>query len=296
MLRSEIRRLVDMKARVGECPLWDGARRVLHAVDIYGGAIVTLDWNSGTISRVPVGQPIASIGLADDGRLVAALQSSVALIDLATGRQEVVATVTHARPDSRLNDGRCDPAGRFWVGSMKEAIDEPSGALYRIDSGGGVLTRDDAIFCSNGLAWSPDGRRMYHADSHRRTVWRYDYDVATGAATNQQVFCVTAEGEGQPDGAAVDAEGCYWLARYGGWRVVRHAPDGSELFTLTMPVANPTMCAFAGDDLSTLVVTSARGGLSDAQLKDQPDAGSVFAVEVAVRGLPEPRFSTARGT
>jgi L-arabinonolactonase len=292
VLTGALRVLIDLRATVSECPLWDGARRRLHVVDIYGGAIVTHDWSSGRTTSCAVGGPIGSIGLADDGRLVAGLQSSVALIDPETGATQMLTAIAHARPDSRLNDGRVDPAGRFWVGSMREALDEPAGALYRVDPDGSVLRHAEGITCSNGLAWSPDRRTMYHADSRRGTVWRYDYDVATGAATNQRVFCVAADGEGRPDGAAVDADGCYWIARYAGWRVVRHAPDGRELFTLPMPVANPTMCAFAGDDLSTLVITSARGGLTDDELRGQPHAGSVFAVEVGVRGLPEPRFAT----
>jgi len=290
VLKGDVRVLIDLRATVSECPLWDGAKRRLHLVDIYGGAILTHDWASGHTGSLAVGEPVGSIGLARDGRLVAGLQSSVALIDLETGARQSLATIAHARPDSRLNDGRVDPAGRFWVGSMREALDEPVGALYRVDPDGNVLKHADGIVCSNGLAWSPDGRTMYHADSRLGTVWRYDYDVATGAATNRRVFCIAPEGEGRPDGAAVDAEGCYWIARYAGWRLARHSPDGREIFTLPMPVANPTMCAFAGDDLSTLVITSARGSLTDDQLRDQPHAGSVFAVDVTVRGLPEPRF------
>jgi sugar lactone lactonase YvrE len=290
MLRGALRPLIALGAKVSECPLWDGARRQLHVVDINAGVIVTHDWATGATRKLAVGQPVGSIGLVEDGRLVAGLRESVALIDPATGAQQPLAAIAHARPDSRLNDGRCDPGGRFWVGSMREALDEPAGALYRVDGSGAVFKHSDGIVCSNGLAFSPDGRIMYHADSRRRTVWRYDYDVATGAATNRQVFSVAAEGEGRPDGAAVDQEGCYWVARYAGWQVVRHAPDGRELYSLKVPVANPTMCAFAGDDLATLVITSARGSLSEAELAAQPLAGSVLAVEVAVRGLPEPRF------
>jgi sugar lactone lactonase YvrE len=175
---------------------------------------------------------------------------------------------------------------------MKESLDEPAGALYRVDADGTVTTHAEALICSNGLAFSPDGRIMYHADSRQKTVWRYDYDPKTGSATNKQVYCVSRDDEGRPDGAAVDVDGCYWIARYGGRRVVRHAPDGSEIFMFEVPVDNPTMCAFAGDDLSTLVITSARGNLSAEQLKDQPQAGSVFAVRVKTRGLREPLFKT----
>jgi sugar lactone lactonase YvrE len=192
---------------------------------------------------------------------------------------------------SRLNDGRCAPGGRhFWVGSMVETLDRPDAHLYRVDADGGTQTMVSGITCSNGLAWSPDGRTMYHADTLQGTVWAYDHDVNSGAISNKRVFFVVREGEGLPDGATVDAEGCYWSARYGGWRIVRHAPDGRELFVLKTPVQNPTMCAFAGDDLSTLVFTSARGSLDEEALRGQPDAGGVFAVDVAVSGLPEPDF------
>jgi sugar lactone lactonase YvrE len=295
LLRSDVRCCIDLRAKVSESPLWDWQRRGLHVVDIYGGVIVTLDWRSGATTSIALGQTVGSIGLADDGRLVAGLASSVALVDLATGAQERIATIAHARPDSRLNDGRCDPGGRFWVGSMKEALDEPTGALYRVDPDGTVTTVADRLICSNGLAFSPDGRMLYHADSRQRTVWRYAYDAATGNVGDKQVFCIAREGEGRPDGAAVDVEGCYWIARYAGWRVVRHAPDGRELFSFKVPVENPTMCAFVGDDLATLVITSARGNLSAEQLRGQPLAGSVFAVEVATRGLREPLFRTRRG-
>ncbi len=288
MLTSAIRLLIDLRAKVSECPLWDGERRKLHVIDIYKHEILTYDWATGRTDSVTVGQTVGSIGLARDGKVVAALQSSLALVDLATGQQQELATIQHAQPESRLNDGRCDPAGRFWVGSMREALDRPAGALYRVDPDGAVHRQADDIVCSNGLGFSPDGRTMYHADSRRSTVWRYEYDVTTGAATNRRVFCVAPDGEGRPDGAAVDVEGCYWIARYAGGRIVRYGPDGRALFTLTVPVANPTMCTFAGDDLKTLVITSARG---DAPPSDNDGhAGSVFAVEVAVPGLKEPRF------
>ncbi|MBI3513882.1 MAG: SMP-30/gluconolactonase/LRE family protein [Proteobacteria bacterium] len=291
MLKGDLRVLLDLRAQVSESPVWDGDARRLYLVDINQGLILTHAWDSGRTTKVDCGEPVGSIALARDGELVAALRSSVALVDPATGSQLHLAAVAHARPDMRLNDGRCDPDGRcFWVGSMREALDEPAGVLYRVDPDGGVVQAADDLVCSNGLAFSPDGGTMYHSDSRRRTVYAYDYDRATGAATNRRVFCVAPEGEGRPDGAAVDAEGCYWSARYAGWRVVRHAPDGSELFTLRVPVENPTMCAFAGDDLATLVITSARGSLTEDQLRAQPHAGSVFAVEVAVRGVAEGRF------
>jgi L-arabinonolactonase len=275
---------------VTESPLWDAQSRRLHFVDIYGGAICSQDWETSRLESLAMGEAIGSIALTDRVRLICALVDTVALVNLEDGSRETLASIHHAAANCRLNDGRCDLGGRFWVGSMVESLDSAAGALYRVTGDGTVTTVATGFICSNGLAWSPDYLTMYHADSRQKTVWQYDYDITTGSATNRRIFFISRDGEGRPDGAAVDEEGCYWIARYDGWRIVRHAPDGREIFTLNVPVQNPTMCAFAGDDRSTLVFTSARGRLSQDQLRNQPQAGSVFAVDVGVRGLSEPRF------
>lgn len=290
MLKGEIRLLAPLRAEVTECPVWDARRRALHFVDIYGQRIYSLDWGSGALSHLATPEPVACLGLSGDDHFIAGLKSGTVLIDRTSG-----AITPHGQfsiaADCRLNDGRCAPDGQyFWVGSMAEKLDHANAHLYRVSFDGRVDVMATDIVCSNGLAWSVDGRTMFHSDSRRRTVWAYDYDPATGAIANKRTFFVAAEGVGRPDGAAVDSEGCYWSARYDGWRIVRHAPDGRELFVLETPVQNPTMCAFAGDDLSTLVFTSARGSLSGSDLERQPEAGSVFAVDVAVSGRVEPDF------
>lgn len=290
MLKSDIRLIAPCRVNVSESPVWDASRRQLHFVDIYGARIGSIGWPGRALSWLATPEPVGCVGLAGSDHFAAGLASGMALIERSNGRCTPLGDFT-IEPGNRLNDGRCAPGGRhFWVGSMVETLDRAGGHLYRMDAGGLTSTMTSDITCSNGLAWSPDGRTMFHADSRQSTVWAYDYDVASGAIANKRIFCVTRAGEGRPDGAAVDAEGCYWSARYDGWRIVRHAPDGSELFVLKTPVQNPTMCAFAGDDLSTLVFTSARGSLSAEALQDQPDAGGVFAVDVAVAGLPEPDF------
>jgi sugar lactone lactonase YvrE len=290
MLKSEIRLLAPVQAEVTESPLWDARQRKLHFVDIYGPRILSLDWASGAVSQIDTPEPVACLGLSGDGHFIAGLKSGTALIERASGKITPLGNFSIA-PDSRLNDGRCGPDGRyFWVGSMVEKLDRAGGHLLRVAPDGRIETMASDLICSNGLAWSADGRTMYHSDSRQRTVWIYDYDIETGAIANKRIFCVAPEGEGRPDGAAVDSEGCYWSARYDGWRIVRHAPDGSELFILRTPVQKPTMCAFAGDDLSTLVFTSARGSLAGAELERQPLAGSVFAVDVGVAGCPDPDF------
>lgn len=290
MLTSEIRLIASVTAKVTECPVWDAAQRQLHFVDIYAGGICTLDWRSGALARIAVPEAVGCICLAGRTHFVAGLESGAALVDRATGEVARIGTMSLGE-GTRLNDGRCDPGGNFfWVGSMVEKLDHAGAHLYRVGIDGGTTIMASGLICSNGLAWSPDGASMYHSDSRQRTVWAYDYDARSGAISNKRVFAVAKEGEGRPDGAAVDSEGCYWSARYDGWRIVRHAPDGSELFVLRTPVQNPTMCAFAGDDLSTLVFTSARGSLTPTELERQPLAGSIFAVDVGVRGCAEPQF------
>ena len=290
MLRGEIRLLAPLQAEVTECPLWDARQHKLHFVDIYGLRIVSLDWGNGALSQIDTPEPVACLGLSGDGHFIAGLKSGTAMIDRASGKITPLGSFSIAE-DSRLNDGRCGPGGRyFWVGSMVEKLDHAGGHLHRVGPDGRTEIMASDLICSNGLAWSPDGRTMYHSDSRQRTVWAYDYDIDTGSIGNKRIFFVAPEGEGRPDGAAVDSEGCYWSARYDGWRIVRHAPDGTELFILRTPVQKPTMCAFAGDDLSTLVFTSARGSLSGADLENQPLAGSVFAVDVSVAGRSDPDF------
>lgn len=290
MLKGVFRTLAELPAQVTECPLWDPVAQRLHFVEIYARRIHTVDWATGAQHWVETPEPVASLGLAQDGWLVAGLAHGVALVHPDTGALTPLARMDEGAAN-RLNDGRCAPDGRFyWVGSMVEALDRPGGTLYRVGVDGTATAMVSGLICSNGLAWSPDGATMFHADSRLSTVFAYDYAPSTGEISNRRVFAVSVPGEGRPDGAAVDAEGCYWAARYDGWRLVRHAPDGRELLVVPMPVQNPTMCAFAGPNLTTLVVTSARGSLTAAEIERQPLAGSVFAVEVDVAGRPEARF------
>jgi sugar lactone lactonase YvrE len=286
MLKGEIELLVPVEAKVTESPVWDARRKMLHFVDIYGCRIHSLDWATRATTSINTTEPVGCVGLAGEDHFIAGLKSGVALINRRTAKEQLLARIDEGA-ENRLNDGRCDPTGEFfWVGSMVERLDRAGGTLYRVSAQGQASALAGELICSNGLAWSPDGRLMYHSDSRQQTVWVYDYD--RGNISNKRVFCRTRDGEGRPDGGAVDSEGCYWSARFDGWRIVRHAPDGRELFTLTTPVRNPTMCAFAGDDLRTLVFTSAQGAPDPES--SEPHAGSVFAVEVDVQGLPEPTF------
>jgi sugar lactone lactonase YvrE len=193
---------------------------------------------------------------------------------------------------NRLNDGRCDPAGRFWVGSMFDpaSAGKATGLLHRVEPDGTAVTVRSAIGVANGLAFAPDGRTMYFADTHRDTVWAYDYDVDTGQATNERVFLDVGPLPGRPDGACVDEAGCYWIACVMGGMVLRVTPAGAVDRRIRVPVEKPTMPAFGGPGLSTLFITTIGGGGSHQVDPTQPDAGGLFAVEAGVSGLLEPRF------
>jgi sugar lactone lactonase YvrE len=194
----------------------------------------------------------------------------------------------------RFNDGKCDPLGRFWAGTIWEPRDAPKAALYCL-SRGKLAKKADGITTSNGLAWSPSGRTMYWSDTKAHVIHAFDIDVMDGEPSGQRVFArfePRREGEplssygGRPDGAAVDAEGCYWVAMFEGQRVLRLSPEGEVLAEVRLPVRCPTMPCFGGDDLKTVFVTTARQNRPPAELADQPLAGCVLAFDVEVPGLP----------
>jgi sugar lactone lactonase YvrE len=194
----------------------------------------------------------------------------------------------------RFNDGKCDPRGRFWVGTIYEPRDPPLAALYCWD-GHQLQRKADGVTTSNGLAWSPDGRTLYWSDTKAHTIFAFDFDVATGTLSRRRVFATFAPRQdapdldaygGRPDGAAVDAEGCYWVAMYEGQRVLRLSPDGEVLREVILPVRCPTMPCFGDTDLRTLYVTTARENRPAAELAAQPLAGCVLSLRVDVPGLP----------
>ena len=207
----------------------------------------------------------------------------------------LLSAVEHARPGMRFNDGRCDRQGRFWAGSMllDMGAAAPVGAMYRYSAGQAeplcALLNDFIV--PNGLAFSPDGRTLYLSDSHPsvQAIWAFDYDTDSGTPHNRRLFVDMHTHPGRPDGAAMDAEGCYWICGNDAGMVHRFTPDGRLDRSLTVPVKKPAMCAFGGSNLDTLYVTSIRPDGID--LSDQPLAGGVFALRPGVSGLEEPHFN-----
>ncbi len=288
---AEVRLIVDVRNRLGEVPVWDVAEQALYWVDIEGRRLQRLEHASGAVTHWDLPERIGSFALRRGGGLVCALESGLAFFDPATGAIEWIARPEAMIGRNRFNDGKCDRAGRFWAGTMDDRMSEHTGSLFRLDPDRSVHRMDGAIGIANSLAWSPDDRRFYFADTMDGTIYVYDFDLAAGTIANRRVFVTTHDQPGNPDGSTIDAEGCLWNAQWDGWRLVRYAPDGGIDRVVPLPVQKPTSCMFGGPDLATLYVTSAIWDLTPDALTAQPWAGGLLAVDVCVRGLPEPRFA-----
>lgn len=283
--------LLDAGALLGESPFWHAAEARLYWVDIEGRKIHRTDPATGTDEVMLLAEQVGCVAPRAQGGLIAALENGCALIDeWGAAPRPFGPAVLADKPEQRFNDGRVDPTGRLWVGSLTNDKTNPAAALYRLDPDGSLTELLGGITTSNGAAFSPDGRTFYHADTPTHAIRAYDVDPATGTLGEGRIFHQFEPGGGRPDGAAVDAEGCYWSALWDGWRVVRFSPAGELIQTVDLPVQRPTMIAFGGADLQTAFVTSAGKNLTDEERKAQPHAGGVFSFRVDTPGLIQPEF------
>jgi sugar lactone lactonase YvrE len=288
---TEPRLFLDVRTAIGECPRWHPVENRLYWVDTHAPSVNSFDPTTGDRRTWIMPEPIGCFSFRRGGGIIAGLQSGIFLVDLDdVASAQRVFDYEPANLNTRFNDGRCDPGGRFWVGGMMETFDRRAASLFRYDPDGTCTRIMDKLICSNGLAFSPDARTMYHSDSRQDYVWAWDFDVATGDVSNQRVFLRIDIQEGRPDGAAVDADGYYWIAHIGAWRIARYSPDGVIDRVIGVPVQRPTMCGFGGEDMRTLFITSATFPLAEPDLRKQPLAGGIFALDVDVPGLPEPFF------
>jgi L-arabinonolactonase len=275
---------------VGESPLWASDEQTVWWVDILGRTIRRLNIRSGQATSIE--SPFMPGALALDGRANVIVAGGTGWHRLKeTGRFELLAAAPNALADVRMNDGCVDPSGRFWTGTVPlTPADEPRGSLYRLDADS-VHKMLDGLRTQNGAAFSPDGGTFYLADSHPdvRVIWAFDVEPESGALSNRRVFHQPRHG--RPDGAAIDAEGCYWFAAIDSGRIVRLDPQGREMRSIALPVSRPTNIAFFGDDLSALCITSMSSGLDETRRAAEPLAGALLAVEVGAKGWPQPRFN-----
>ena len=289
--------ILDARNATGESPVWSTAQQALYWVDIPAKRLHRWSPADGKSQSWQTSQMLACIAQAGNGSWVAAMENGLfAITPHADGSLDsrLLANVTHALPEMRFNDGRCDRQGRFWAGTMlmNMAAGAPVGAMYRYSAGQvePLKAQLDGFIVPNGLAFSPDGKTMYLSDSHPdvQKIWAFDYDTDTGTPHDRRLFVDMTEHPGRPDGAAVDADGCYWICGNDAGLIHRFTPDGKLDRSLSVPVKKPAMCAFGGADLDTLFVTSIR---PVGDTSDQPLAGGVFALSPGVKGLPEPEFN-----
>jgi sugar lactone lactonase YvrE len=281
-------RVANTQDVLGEVPRWHEREQALYWIDALKPAIHRLDPATDEVESWTPPEKLGSFAPSASG-LIMAGRNGFALYDPRSGAFARIADPERQAAENILNDGRCDSRGRFWAGSMTKTMQRASGRLYRVDKGR-VDALDDGIWVSNGVAWSPDGATMYFADSHLRTIFAYDYDLAAGTIGKRRVFADTSGRPGVPDGASVDAQGYLWSAQFDGGCLARYAPDGSLDRTVAVPVSRPTACAFGGPNLGTLYVTTARFRLPPDKLAAEPLAGGLLALDVGVRGLPEPVY------
>ena len=274
---------------LGEGPLWSVEEQAFYWIDIDRPALQR--WNPETheyrVWELP--SKIGSYSLKVSGGAILALKNGFHSLDLETGTLTFLSDPEAHLPENRFNDGKCDPKGRFWAGSLHEKESEPLGTLYRYDPDGTTHIMRRHITVSNGIGWSPDHTLMYFTDSGAQTIYVYDFEVETGAISNERIFA--QDTDCYPDGLTVDSEGCVWSAKWDGWRIVCYFPDGQIKHEISMPVQRPTSCMFGGPNLKHLYVTSASVRLSEEELAAQPLAGNVFRIETEVPGLPETHFA-----
>lgn len=282
--------IYDEPAILGESPLWHPTEQVLYWVDIEKPALHCFNPQTQQHQMWPMPTAIGCIALRITGGLVAAMRYGFASIALPAGEITMLASPLTEADGVMFNDGKCDRAGRFWAGTKDILEQTDSGSLYRLDANGDCTEMAKGFAVTNGVAWSPDNTIFYVCNSPARIIYQYDFAIASGTLSNKRVFAELPAESGYPDGLTVDSEGGIWNAHWDGWRVTRYLPNGKIDTVIKMPVRRPTSCCFGGADLKTLYVTSASTRLSAEELKENPQAGCLFAVKVGVKGLLEPYF------
>lgn len=277
------------RASLGEGPLWVATEQSVYWVDILTHRVFRYHIHSGEQTTWQFDREITSLAQRAEGGFLATTRDGFAELDLANTSVQEIQYPEAAMPDNRFNDGKVDALGRYWAGSMDDLQQNPTASLYLLDEKLQCTRQDSDYFITNGPSFSPDNSRMYHNDTLKGDI--YVFDVSTsGALSNKRLFAHIPEDMGLPDGMTTDVEGCLWVGHFGGWRVSRFSPQGEVVDTIDMPVANVTSCTFAGDDLDTLYITTARAGVDESALPSQPLAGSLFRCKPGVTGLPTPLF------
>lgn len=293
-----VERVGSTKATLGESAFWHAERNAVLWVDIFGRRVFSTDAASGETKAFRFPDQTAFVQPARDGSWLVGQRDGILRLDPASGTSEPFAAVEADDPTTRTNDAACDRQGRLLVGTMRQVPDHelaPVGSLYRVAGDGRAMPLDSGLYIPNGIAFSPDGRTAYWADTFktRRQIWQAPYDPSTGETGPKRPFVQLSEAMGRPDGATVDASGCYWVAAVWGWQLLRFTPSGELDLVVRLPVQRPTKLAFGGRDLRTIYVTSAAEGIEDPEA--QPLAGHLLALDIGIDGLPPAIFDNGGG-
>ena len=289
---SKARNLHGAQATLGEGPLWDERQQVLWWVDIEDGFVFRYDPATATNERFDVGQRVGTVVLGENGAVLLAVHNGFARFDLQSQKLDIISDPEADVPENRFNDGKCDPAGRFWAGTMNlDPENHTTGALYSLDGQFVVTKHLSNIGVSNGIVWSADADTMYYADSLSGVIDAFDYDLERGTISNRRVVFQVPKELGAADGMAIDSADRLWVAFWGGWCIGCVDPtSGSLLEKIEVPVAQPTACAFGGKDFRDLYITTARHALDEAARIEQAEAGDLFVARVEVPGVACHRF------
>jgi sugar lactone lactonase YvrE len=277
------------RARLGECPVWQPVGQKLFWVDVYNHRVHQFDPATGNDCCFDTGDVVSAIALAGTDRLLIALSDRLAWLHLPSGEVEIIHRIEFPHPvGTRLNDGKCDAQGRFWIGSCS---DHPGqAALYRYDPDGSLHIMETGLTISNGLAWSPDWSTFYLTDSAQHKIFAYDYLADTGTIVNRRTLIDLSAESVEPDGLTIDIDGNLWSALWDGWCVACFAASGQELSRIQLPIPRPTSVTFGGPELTDLYITSASVGLSQKEIQKCHTAGDLFCLSALAHGLPTHSF------
>lgn len=291
---TELENVVRSQSKLGEGPLWSVEEQSLYWVDIHNCRVERFTPASRDHRVFEFDTAITALGFRSRGGFVAATARGIGFMQLSSLTPDIAAHPEVDKLYNRFNDAAVDPQGRFWGGTMYEGPDtgEPTeGRLYRFDSDGSLHLMETGLTISNGMGWSPDLKTMYFTDTLRRVIYAYDFDPASGTIDRRRVFVDSSSEDGYPDGMEVDSDGGVWSARWGGWKVSRYDPDGKVEREIRLPVECPTSCAFGGEGLNELYITSAWTALTDEQRRQQPMAGDVFRLAMDIQGRAPWKFA-----
>ncbi|KRG15330.1 SMP-30/gluconolactonase/LRE family protein [Lederbergia galactosidilytica] len=283
--------VLDLQATLGEGPHWDESLEILYWVDIQGKKLHAFDPNTEENSTFQFDQYVSAVVPGKAGRFLLAMENGIYQYDIHQNDLCFIANPEESLPNNRFNDGKCDPSGRFWAGTMAMDGKLGQGNLYRLDPNKKITKMLDNVSISNGLAWSPDKKKMYFIDTPTKEITTFEYDDENGDISYQETTIKIPDGMGNPDGMTIDQEGMLWVAHWGGARVTRWNPStGKLLDQVQVPAKNVTSCAFGGKNLDELYITTAKIGLSESELSEYPGSGGLFKVKTDVKGMRAYRF------